>query len=120
MDRDFPPHWLVPDWVRPAAVKEPSFLRQAAYFSLYAPFALFLISVIVTYATYSSPAWRHHAMVVYTIIYRVTIVAAFGLGVLAFVGGIKHRCVVIYVCAFWGCLFNGILLTLVVLSFLGH
>jgi hypothetical protein len=119
MDRDFPPPALAPDWVRPVPTKKkPEFLRQAAFFSLYAPFILFFISVIVN-GTSSSPAWHHYATVVFAIVYRVTIVAAFVLGVIGFIGGIKHRCVEIYVCAFWGCFFNGALLTIVILSIFG-
>ena len=118
MDRSFPPRWLVPDWVRLADAKEPFFLQQAAYFSLYAPFVLLLITAIVAYATYASPEWRHFAAVVWIISGPLTFVAGLVLGVMAFIGGVQRRRVMIYVCTFWGCFFNGTLLVLLVLGIL--
>ena len=104
--------------MRPAPPKKkPPLLRQAAFFSLYAPFVLLFISALIGYGIPSDSLWHHYAVVVYTIVYRVTIVVAFAFGVVGFIGGIKHRCIEIYVCAFWGCFFNGVLLALLIISF---
>ena len=113
MSRIFEPSSIDPEWVQPDPPKQkPFFLQQAALFSLYAPFILFLVSAIIRYGVPSDSPWYRFTVLVYTIIYQVTIVAAFILGVVGFIGGIKHRCVAIYGVAFWGCFFNGTLLAL--------
>ena len=120
MFRFFRPSSIDPEWVQPIPPEKPFFLQQAAFFSLYAPFILFLISAILGYALQSTFPWYRWVIVVYAIVYHVTIVAAFALGVIGFIGGIRHRCVEIYGCAFWGCFFNGTLLALSLIAAFGR
>jgi hypothetical protein len=111
MHNDFPPSSLVPDWVRPAPSKEPSFfLQQSAYFSLYAPFVMLLIGAIAAFAF--PPSWRLNLHLVVSIVALTVFAIGLILGSVAFIGGIKRRWIKVYAYAFWGCLFNGVFLIL--------
>lgn len=118
MERDFPPRWLSPNWVMPLTEYVPYSLRHAAYFSLYAPFILLLIGVILTCSHHAFPMWTRITVITYAVVFRVTIAAAFVVGAIAFCHGIRRRLVEIYAIAFWGCLFNGVFLLLITLSLL--
>jgi hypothetical protein len=119
MDNNFPPSWLVPQWIRPTPQKEkPFLLHQAALFSLYAPFFLFLVAAILAYAFAGNSELHAWAFGIFKWVFRSIVGVAFVAGVIAFLGGIKRRIVELYAYAFWGCLFNGILVIFLVVSIL--
>jgi hypothetical protein len=120
-DRDFPTAALAPDWVHPVVPQQkPFLLQQAAYFSFYVPFILWLVFAIIWYGVPVTSPWHHCVSVVYAVIYDVTIIVALVLGAVALIGGIKCRCIEIYGIAFWGCLFNGTLLVLLLAGVCGR
>jgi hypothetical protein len=106
MFRFFQPSSIDPQWVGPAPQKDrPDSLKQAALFSLYAPFVMLLVGAI---AGTAFPFSAHlYVWLAVTITALVVFAAGLLLGVVGLVGGIKQRWTEVCVYASWGCLFSG-------------
>jgi len=89
--------------------KEP-FSHQAAKFSLFAPFILFLVNLFCVNSTLDDYAGTETGRQIAFLIgglWALTVLAALVLGVVGVIGGIQRRAVWTIICAVFGILLNG-------------
>ena len=108
-----PEEYVQPSRDEPALPPKPPFYDQAAKFSLYAPFILFLMNLCHPSRT-NGKLDEADIQVAYVLawIAILTIIAAFGLGVAGLVGGIAHRAIGTAIRAILGILLNGAMIYL--------